>query len=229
MRRWRSCNAPDNPFRATIGLRIEPAPAGSGVTVRVAVDFRTVPLSVYRSMADFTDNMERYVRRTLDEGLHGWPVHDCVVTLFRSEYSSPDGPPATRGPLSTAADFRKLTPVVLMRALERARATVCEPMTRVRVDGPASSLGPLLGALGRLGTVETQRPHGADDITVEAVLRATAVRDLQRELPSLTSGEGTVDTAHAGYRPVHGDPPTRPRTMVNPLSREEYLASVGRQ
>jgi ribosomal protection tetracycline resistance protein len=221
-------NAPDNPFRATIGLRIEPAPADSGVTVRVAVDFRTVPLFVYRSLADFTANMERYVRSTLQEGLHGWPVRDCVVTLFRSEYSSPDGPPATRGPLSTAADFRKLTPLVLMRALERAGAAVCEPMTRVRVDAPATSLGPLLGALGRLGTVETQRPRG-DDITVEAALPATAVRDLQRVLPSLTSGEGTLDTSHAGYRPVHGDPPVRPRTTANPLNREEYLASLTRQ
>jgi ribosomal protection tetracycline resistance protein len=222
-------NAPDNPFRATIGLRVERAPADSGVTVRVEVDFRTVPLFVYRSLADFTANMDRYVRRTLDEGLHGWPVRDCVVTLFRSEYSSPDGPPATRGPLSTAADFRKLTPLVLMRALERAGATVCEPMTRVRVDGPAVSLGPLLGALGKLGTVEAQRPHGDHDVTVEAVLPATAVRDLHRELPSLTSGEGTLDTTLAGYRPVRGDPPSRPRTMANPLNREEYLASLSRQ
>ena len=62
-------NAPDNPFRATIGLRVERAPADSGVTVRVEVDFRTVPLFVYRSLADFTANMDRYVRRTLDEGL----------------------------------------------------------------------------------------------------------------------------------------------------------------
>ena len=43
-------NAPDNPFRATIGLRVERAPADSGVTVRVEVDFRTVPLFVYRSL-----------------------------------------------------------------------------------------------------------------------------------------------------------------------------------
>jgi hypothetical protein len=35
-----------------------------------------------------------------------------------------------RGPLSTAADFRKLTPLVLMQALKRAGTVVCEP------DGP---------------------------------------------------------------------------------------------
>jgi ribosomal protection tetracycline resistance protein len=45
-------------------------------------------------------------------------------------------------------------------------------------------------------------------------------------LSSLTSGEGVLETAFLGYEPVSGDPPTRRRTTVNALNREEYMLHV---
>src|SRR5262249_6729351 len=41
-------HAESNPFNATIGLRVEPAPAGTGVEFRFDVDSRTAPLYVYK-------------------------------------------------------------------------------------------------------------------------------------------------------------------------------------
>jgi ribosomal protection tetracycline resistance protein len=202
-------NAEDNPFRATIGLRVEPAPHGSGIGFAMNVDFRAVPLFVYGSMGSFAASMEQYVRDTLREGLYGWPVSDCAVTMIASNYSSPDGPPATRGPLSTAADFRKLTPIVLMRALERAGTAVCEPLSHVRVDASAESLGAILRTLSTLGaTVEAQTAR-RDDISIDAVLPAAQVHQLQNRLPNLTGGEGALDSTPAGYQPVRGTPPRR--------------------
>jgi hypothetical protein len=46
---------------------------------------------VYKNVDNFTENMERYVRRTLREGLFGWPVADCIVTMIQCGYSSPAG------------------------------------------------------------------------------------------------------------------------------------------
>ena len=40
--------APGNPFPASLGLRVEPAPAGSGVAFRLDVDIRSVPMYVSR-------------------------------------------------------------------------------------------------------------------------------------------------------------------------------------
>src|SRR5262249_19225778 len=102
-----------NPFNATIGLRVEPAPAGTGVEFRFDVDSRTAPLYVYKRVENFADAMRQYVLDSLGAGLYGWNVTDCVVTLTECAYSIPDGPPSRRGPPSTAADFRKLTPLVL--------------------------------------------------------------------------------------------------------------------
>ena len=114
-----------------------------------------------------------------------------------------------------------------MRALEQAGTVVCEPILRVSVEVPADSIGTVLPVLARLGSVvETPSVQG-HLATIETALPAARVHDLQRQLPGLTGGEGVVETSFGGYQPVRGAPPTRRRTMANPLNREEYLKHFG--
>ena len=222
-------NTETNPYRATIGLRVEPARQGSGLEFRLEVDHRRVPLYAFRKLESFGSAMEEYVRQQLQEGLYGWRVADCVVTMTDSNYSSPDGPQSTRGPLSTPADFRKLTPIVVMQALESAGTVVCEPTARVGLEVPTHAVGAVIPALARLGaTFETPAPNG-ERSTITAVLPATRADELHRELPALTGGEGVLDSSFAGYQPVSGDPPTRRRTRPNPLNLGEYVARVERR
>jgi ribosomal protection tetracycline resistance protein len=207
-------HAQSNPFLATIGLRVDPAPDGSGIEFRLQVDHRSVPLYVYKKLENFAEAMSRYVRETLQEGLFGWQVIDCIVTMTESNYSSPDGPPATRGPLSTAADFRKLTPLVLMQALKRAGTVVCEPTVRVSLEIPTVTIGAVMPALVRLGAAVEMPSLQGRLSTAKAVLPAARADDLQRQLPGLTGGEGVLDSSFAGYQPVSGGQPTRRRTEV---------------
>jgi ribosomal protection tetracycline resistance protein len=198
-------HADSNPFRATIGLRVDPAPDGSGDEFRLEVDPRTVPLYLYKTVESFAEHMAQYVHEALAEGPSGWRVVDCVVTMTECAYSVPDGPPSRRGPLSTAADFRKLTPLVLRQALEDAGTVVCEPIVRGRLEVPAGSIGVVMGALGRLGAaVETQSLRG-NLSTIETVLPAARAHDLQRQLSGLTGGEGVLESTFVGYQPVSGD------------------------
>ena len=215
-----------NPFRATVGLRIDPAPPDSGFEFRLDIDPLTAPLYLYKTLNSFSEHMARYVRETLREGLHGWQVTDCVVTMTSCAYSVPDGPPSKRGPLSTSSDYRKLTPIVLMQALEQARTSVCEPVVRVRLEVPAESVGAVLAAVGQLGAPAEMESLRGDLATVDTVLSILAAQDLQRQLSRLTSGEGVLETSFLGYEPVGGDPPTRRRTTVNALNREEYMLHV---
>ncbi|HTT92905.1 MAG TPA: GTP-binding protein, partial [Acidimicrobiales bacterium] len=121
-----------HPFSATVGLRIEPAPAGSGVQLRVAVNPNLVPLYIYKSSGKFAEAMARYTDQALQQGLYGWRVTDCLVTMTDCGYYVGDGPakPVGTTALTTAAHFRRLTPMVVAKALERAGTTVCEPMVR---------------------------------------------------------------------------------------------------
>jgi ribosomal protection tetracycline resistance protein len=222
-------HAESNPFFATIGLRVDPAPNGSGIDFRLRVDPRTPPLYLYKTLEGFTQHMDGHVRATLREGLFGWQVTDCVVSLTRCSYSLADGPPSRRGPTSTPGDFRKLTPMVLMQALDAAGTVVCEPVARVRVELPTHALGAVLAGLARLGGAAQAPSLQGELAVVETRLPAARVRDLQRQLPALTGGEGVLEAEFDGYQPVAGPPPTRRRTAPNPLNREQYLMQLARR
>jgi ribosomal protection tetracycline resistance protein len=195
-------NAPTNPFHAQVGLRVEPAPDGSGVEFRLDVPHDRVPLYVYKRRESFEEAMGEYVREALRRGPQGWEVTDCVVTMVDSWYSLTDGPPSRRGPMPTASDFHGLTPIVLAQALEDAGTVVCEPILHVRLEIPVTSIGAAMAAAARLGAdLGTPQPAG-EIATVEGVIPAVRVNELQRQLPGLTRGEGVLESRFAGYRPA---------------------------
>ncbi len=152
--------------------------------------------------------MTRYTGHALKKGLHGWQVTDCIVTMNECGYYTGDGP-AKRvlpTPKTTAADFRKLTPLVLMKALSQAGTVVCEPMASVRIELPAARTGAVLSCLAGLGADMEAPPHG-DPPVVLTTLPSAKVSSLQRQLPGLTGGEGVLEAGFGGYRPVRGRVP----------------------
>ncbi|MFZ0341143.1 MAG: translation factor GTPase family protein [Gaiellaceae bacterium] len=223
-------NTPTNPFHADLGLRIEPAAPGSGVEVRVSdrIDPRDAPLYVFKTFDALAAHLDEYVRLALVEGLHGWQVTDCVVTVTKIGYSLADGPPSRRGPMPTARDLKRLVPLVLMQALEQGGSAVCEPVFSVAAEVPTEAIGPLLGALGRLGAGAATPSTRGELSVLEATLSASDVQELRRRLPGLTGGEGVLDSEFAGYRPVAGEPSGRQRLTPDPRNLDEYLAQVGR-
>jgi ribosomal protection tetracycline resistance protein len=180
----------------------------------------------------FRKAVEETVRETLRQGLHGWQIMDCTVTLAQSGYIPPQGKRGNSFDASissTAGDFRNLTPLVLMTALRRAGTVVCEPVHRFRLEIPADTLAPLQPVLAHLRAIpRTQLPHGASCL-VEGEIPAAQVHALQRRLPGLTRGEGVLESAFERHQPVRGPAPARPRTDHNPLNRKEYLLHVSRR
>jgi ribosomal protection tetracycline resistance protein len=216
----RSSPLSTNPFVATLGLRIEPAPPGSGITFRTDVEVRLVPLYLFHTVETFATQMETYVREALTEGLAGWQVTDCRVTMTDCGYTSP---------VTTASDFRRLTQLVLMTALERAGTWVCEPLADLRLEVPSSTAPGVVAALGRLGG-RVRGQFSANGLsTVDAVLPLARVRSLQHQLPGLAMGEGSLEQRFGGYQQIGGDPPRRPRTTPSPLDRDAWLASLAKR
>jgi ribosomal protection tetracycline resistance protein len=215
-----------NPFLATVGLRVDPAPAGSGVDFRLEVELGSMPYAFFKAVEDT-------VRDTLGQGLHGWQVTDCTVTMTHCGYS-PRQSHAHQGfdksMSSTGADFRGLTPLVLVEALRRAGTVVYEPMHRFRAEAPADTLGGLLPVLAALRAVPRTTETRGDSCVLEGVIPADRVHALEQRLPGLTRGEGEWESAFDHYAPVtQGAVPRRPRTDHNPLDRKEYLLNVTRR
>ncbi|MET9663244.1 translation factor GTPase family protein [Streptomyces sp. NPDC006510] len=214
-----------NPFLATIGLRVDPAPVGSGIAYRLEVELGSMPFSLMRAV-------EETVGETLRQGIHGWQVTDCVVTMTHSGYwprQSHSHGVFDKSMSSTAGDFRNLTPLVLMSALKQAGTTVHEPIHRFRLELPADQLGPVLPVLAQLRAVPgTPAVHGSVCV-LEGEIPAARVHELQQQLPALTRGEGVLESEFDRYRAVVGTVPDRPRTDHDPLNRKEYLLHTVRR
>ena len=132
-------------------------------------------------------------------------------------------------PVTSAADYRRLTQLVLMTALERAGTWVCEPLADLSLEIPASSAQGVLAALGRLGGRVTGQ-FSADGVTrASAVLPVARVRSLQHQLPGLSMGEGVLEARPGGYQPIGDNPPTRPRSSPSPLDRDAWLGWLARR
>jgi ribosomal protection tetracycline resistance protein len=199
-----------NPFYATVGFRIEPAPQGSGI--RYLRELGALPLAFYRAI-------EETVHEALTQGLFGWEVTDCLITLTQAGYSSV---------MSTAGDFRKLTPLVLMHALREAGTQVCEPVEALDLEIPEETFGAVCGALlNARATIRNAVPEGATH-HITADVPTAELRGLEQQLPGLTHGEADWATSFAGYVLVSGEAPVRKRAGPNPLNRAHYLAELAR-
>jgi ribosomal protection tetracycline resistance protein len=200
----------ENPFYATVGFRVEPGEPRGGI--RYIRELGSLPLAFYRAV-------EETVHETLAQGMYGWEVTDCVVTLTHAGFSSV---------LSTAADFRKLTPLVLMQALQEAGTEVCEPVEELELEIPEDTFGAVVGALvNARATIRSAAAEGESHRIVCEVPTAE-LRGVEHQLPGLTRGDGGWVSSFLGYVPVAGDPPVRKRIGPNLLNRAHYLAEVAR-
>jgi ribosomal protection tetracycline resistance protein len=214
-----------NPFLGIVGLRIEPAPIGSGVEFRLEVELGSMPLAFFKAV-------EETVMETLHQGIHGWQVTDCTVTMTHSGYwarQSHAHAVFDKSMSSTAGDFRNLTPLVLMSALKQAGTRVYEPMHRFRLELPADTFGAILPVLAQLRAVPRAPAPRGSSYLLEGEIPAARVHELQQQLPALTRGDGVLESAFDHYQPVRGTIPTRRRTDHNPLDRKEYLLHVMRR
>jgi ribosomal protection tetracycline resistance protein len=215
----------DNPFLATVGLRVEPAAIGSGVSFGFEVELGAMPYAFFRAV-------EETVRATLTQGLCGWEVQDVAVIMTRSGYwprQSRMHGTFDKSISSTAGDFRGLTPLVVMDALRRAGTDVLEPMHRFRLETPADVLGAATSALAQFRAVALEMDPGRNAYVVDGEIPAASVHALRQALPGLTRGEGLLDTAFSRYQVVRGTPPRRARWGHDPLDRKRYLLAVTRQ
>ncbi|MFD3401816.1 GTP-binding protein [Kribbella sp. NPDC058693] len=214
-----------NPFLATIGLRVEPAPVNAGVSFELEVELGSMPYA-------FIKAVEETVRETLHQGVHGWQIPDAHVVMTHSGYSARQSHAHAvfdKSMSSTAGDFRNLTPLVLMTALQEARTTVHEPMHHFQLELPTDTTRAVLAALARLRAIPQVPALAAETSTLEGEIPAAAVYELEQQLPALTRGEGVLESAFERYHPVTGPIPERPRTDHDPLHRREYLLHIQRR
>ncbi|MEA5365841.1 translation factor GTPase family protein [Amycolatopsis sp., V23-08] len=188
-------------FFATVGLRVEP---GSGVTFGRSVELGSLPLAFHKAI-------EETVHGTLEQGLYGWEVLDCAVTLTHTAYFSP---------ISAAGDFRKMTPLVLRAALREAGTRVYEPVHRFELEIPVNAVSAVLLKLAELRAVPGEPVPGPASCTLHGTIPAGHVDEFTQALPALSQGEGVFLSEFGDYRPYPGKPPRRQRLWAQAAPKQ---------
>lgn len=215
---------PTNPYLATVGLRVEPAPVDAGVTFDLEVELGAMPRAFFAAV-------ETAVRSTLEQGRYGWEIPDCHVVMTHAGYwarQSHSHGTFDKSMSSTAGDFRNLARLVLATAVTQAGTVACEPVHRFDAEAPAASLSRILAMLSQVGAVPLDIEPMGSAVHVTGEVPAGAVHDLTKRLPNASGGEGVLTTTPDHYRPVTGRPPTQKRTDHDPFDREAYLRRVTR-
>jgi ribosomal protection tetracycline resistance protein len=151
-------------------------------------------------LPSFHTAIEETLPTELKEGLLGWRVIDCVVTLTNGRFSAPTPP---------AGYFRQLTATALRKALSQAGTTVCEPFSEIEVEFPAQTMSRVLQKLTAAGITPAESTLGPDRGRIIGTMPTASVHGFEQRLPDLTQGEGVFLSRPGGYRPVQGTPPAR--------------------
>jgi ribosomal protection tetracycline resistance protein len=214
-----------NPYLAGLGLHLAPAPVGHGITVDPGIEPGRLPPA-------FIAATEQGVRAALEQGPHGWPIRDCLVTMTRSQYQPRQSRPHQKFDKSVstvAADFRHLAPVVVAAALAEAGTQVCEPVDRFELDLPEWAHAAVAALVGRLGAVVDEATAAGGYLRLGGHLASDRVPRIAAALPDLTGGEGVLVSRFDHHAPVTGtEPPRRTRRGPDPADREAWFRDMPR-
>lgn len=199
-----------NPFYATIGFEVERGELNSGITYKLDVELGSLPLAFHKAIEDT-------VFQTLKQGLYGWEITDIIVTLTHTGYASP---------VTTASDFRNLTPLVLMDALKQAETCVYEPVNEFELTVPEHAISTAIYKLAAIPATFSEPIFNNDSYELTGSLPVAKTENFKRMLHSFTEGEGIFTTKPSGYKKLKAPFPTRKRVDYNPLNRKDYLLHV---
>ncbi|ECQ7425114.1 TetM/TetW/TetO/TetS family tetracycline resistance ribosomal protection protein [Campylobacter coli] len=193
---------PPNPFWASVGLSIEPLPIGSGVQYESRVSLGYLNQS-------FQNAVMEGVLYGCEQGLYGWKVTDCKICFEYGLYYSP---------VSTPADFRLLSPIVLEQALKKAGTELLEPYLHFEIYAPQEYLSRAYHDAPRYcaDIVSTQIKN--DEVILKGEIPARCIQEYRNDLTCFTNGQGVCLTELKGYQPAIGKficQPRRPNSRID--------------
>ncbi len=209
----------DTPYFATLGVRVEPAATGSGLTRHLEAELGSMPPAFFAATWEG-------VRTGLAQGRHGWEIPDARVVITDTGYlprQSAMHQGFNKNMSSVGADFRHLAPVLIHESLCHAGTVVCEPIERFSLEIPVWALPSISATLARAEGVIHDTVPGHDVLELAGNIPTRCLRDLSALLPTLTRGEAIFTSEPDHYRPIQGPPPERTRVGPDPVDRPTWF------
>ena len=178
-------------------LRVEALGRGEGFEFVDEVVGGAIP-------GQFIPAVEKGVRQVLSEGaLAGFPMQDLRVVVYDGKHH-----PVDSKEVAFASAGRK----AFLEAVQKANPIVLEPVMRLEITAPASSIGDITGDLAtRRARINGNSSLPGQRATVQALVPLAEIAEYQLRLKALTGGEGAYAMELSHYDPV---PPRRQQQLV---------------
>ncbi|WP_106767107.1 elongation factor G [Paenibacillus faecalis] len=201
-----------NPFIATIGLKVEPSFDRKDFEYEILTEKGALPQAFYNAI-------EESIKLTLEQGLYGWEVKGIKVTLYEVNYISP---------ISTAADFRNLTPIVLMHALHKAETNIFEPINYFNLYTTSKNLDKIVSFLIKSRAQILYHASKNLNVHLKGTVPVSEINKINKKIKNLAEGEGNFISEPFSFREIinKNELPIKKRSGFNPLDRSEYLLSL---
>jgi elongation factor G len=169
-------------------LRVEALARGEGFEFVDEVVGGAIP-------GQFIPAVEKGVRQVLSEGaLAGFPLQDLRVILYDGKHH-----PVDSKEVAFASAGRK----AFLEAIQKASPIVLEPVMRVEITAPSTSIGGITGDLAtRRARISGNNALPGQRATVEALVPLAEISEYQLRLKALTGGEGAYAMELSHYDPV---------------------------
>jgi elongation factor G len=176
------------PQSATVRLRAEPLPAGSGLEI---VD-RAPPLEIEPR---FREAVEEGARFMVQGGL-GFPMVDVRVTILGGR---------THEGESTDVAFQAAASEALRDAAEKAGVVLLEPMMRFEVTTPSESVGAVQSDLARRGALLEGSELRGDLRLIRGTVPLARMFGYSTMVRSLSQGRAGYSMEPAGFAPASAE------------------------
>jgi ribosomal protection tetracycline resistance protein len=202
------------PYYATLKMKIEPLPKGSGFIYESAFTTDFI-------FPRFQNEVEQTVPSVLKEGVHGWEVTDVKVTLIGGRSIQ----------LATMpSDFRAVTPIAVMDALKDAGTILLEPIQEYELNISIDEAGEVIKDLIAMRATLVDQMVIGDRFIIKGIIPVATSMEYSIKVASLSQGRSSFKTKFIGYNECPLElGKARQRKMADPSDRENYILSISRK
>lgn len=176
-----------NPYSAGVVFQVEPLPLGSGFQYENLVSYGYLEKPFQNAVMDG-------IRTALHDGVQGHEVIDVKVTFFEADYDSVSGTPA---------DFRKLVPIALKKALEDAGIEILEPWQNFIICVPTDYEKKVLNDICKMKARITEYQYGETETCFIGKALLRDMMNYESELNILAHGSATILQDFFKYLPMN--------------------------
>lgn len=182
IRLWNS----NNPYHAGVVFQVEPLPLGSGFQYENLVSYGYLEKPFQNAVLDG-------IRTALNKGVRGHEVIDVKITFLEADYDSV---------LGTPADFRRLVPIALKKALEDATVEILEPWQNFIISVPGDYGTVVLNDICKMKARITEYQYGETETCFIGKARLQDMMNYESRLNIISHGSGSVLQDFFKYLPV---------------------------